>query len=61
MSSRQVLYLLLISIIVTLTIALNIDVPAHENECFYEELGYGDKLTVTYQVKLYLLRLKIID
>jgi hypothetical protein len=53
MSLRQVYLLLLVAatFLLKVTVALSIDVPAHENECFYEELGLGDKLTVTYQVR----------
>lgn len=29
---------------------MSIDIQPHDNECFYEELGRGDKLTVTFQV-----------
>ncbi|KAI8641521.1 emp24/gp25L/p24 family/GOLD-domain-containing protein [Parasitella parasitica] len=29
---------------------MSIDIQPHDNECFYEELGKGDKLAVTFQV-----------
>jgi hypothetical protein len=32
-------------------LAMSIDIQPHENECFYEELDKGDKLSVTFQVK----------
>lgn len=30
-------------------LALTVEVPAQANECFYEELSQGEKLTLTYQ------------
>jgi hypothetical protein len=50
MSPRLVLLLISLVCLFKTSLALSIDVPAHENECFYEDLGQGDKLTVTYQV-----------
>ena len=35
--------------------AISIDIPAHSQHCFFEELAVGDKMTVTFQVHLALL------
>ncbi|KAG2205702.1 hypothetical protein INT47_008059 [Mucor saturninus] len=51
MFSRHVFLLLVaITFLLKLAVALNIDVPAHQNECFYEELEEGDKMTLTFEV-----------
>ncbi|CAO0793811.1 unnamed protein product [Mucor circinelloides] len=44
-----VLFLAMVCLLKT-TLAMSIDIQPHDNECFYEELGRGDKLTVTFQV-----------
>lgn len=45
-----VLFLAMVCLLKT-TLAMSIDIQPHDNECFYEELGRGDKLTVTFQVR----------
>lgn len=53
MFSRQVsLLLIAVTFLLKVAVALNVDVPAHQNECFYDDLGVGDKLTVTYEVRI---------
>ncbi|KAI8145583.1 emp24/gp25L/p24 family/GOLD-domain-containing protein [Fennellomyces sp. T-0311] len=45
--------LLVITTIVCLiqsAVAISVDIPAHAQLCFFEELQVGDKMTVTYQV-----------
>lgn len=50
MSSKFALLLITLVCLVKTSLTLSIDVPAHENECFFEDLDLGDKMTVTYQV-----------
>lgn len=51
MFSRHVsLLLVTVTFLLKVIVALNVDVPAHQNECFYEDLEASDKLTVTYEV-----------
>ncbi|GAN03151.1 copii-coated vesicle protein [Mucor ambiguus] len=44
-----VLFLAMVCLLKTI-LAMSIDIQPHENECFYEELEKGDKLSVTFQV-----------
>lgn len=44
-----VLFLAMVCLLKT-ALAMSIDIQPHENECFYEELERGDKLSVTFQV-----------
>lgn len=30
--------------------SINVDIPPHGKECFFEDLAVGDKMTVTFQV-----------
>ncbi|KAG2222582.1 hypothetical protein INT45_008701 [Circinella minor] len=39
----------LVCVLKTVT-AISIDIPAHGQHCFFEELAKGDKMTVTFQV-----------
>ncbi|KAI8382307.1 emp24/gp25L/p24 family/GOLD-domain-containing protein [Blakeslea trispora] len=50
MSNKVVLLVVALVCLLKTALAVNIDIPAHENECFYEELNYGDRLSLTYQV-----------
>ncbi|GAA5802956.1 COPII-coated vesicle protein [Helicostylum pulchrum] len=52
MASRQVFLLLLVAVsfLLKIAVAMSIDIPARQNECFYEDLGTGDKLTLTFYV-----------
>lgn len=49
---HDLLLLVIITFVLKLAVALNVDVPAHENECFYEELEVGDKMTLTFEVRI---------
>lgn len=54
MASRQVFLLLLVAVsfLLKVAVAMSVDVPAHQNECFYEDLEVGDRLTLTFYVRL---------
>lgn len=52
MSKKLFLSLFTLVFLLKAATALTVDVPAKGNECFYEELEQGEKLTLTYQVNI---------
>ncbi|KAI7904331.1 emp24/gp25L/p24 family/GOLD-domain-containing protein [Cokeromyces recurvatus] len=51
MSNKLTLLLLVaLACILNTVSSLSINIPANEQECFFEELHLNDKLTITYQV-----------
>ncbi|GAA5810348.1 hypothetical protein MFLAVUS_003769 [Mucor flavus] len=52
MASRQVFLLLLVAVsfLLKIAVAMSVDIQARQNECFYEDLETGDKLTLTFYV-----------
>lgn len=54
MASRQVFLFLLVAVsfFLKIAVAMSVDIQARQNECFYEDLETGDKLTLTFYVRL---------
>ena len=50
MSNKIVLLVVALVCLLKTALAVSVDIPAHETECFYEELNYGDRVSLTYQV-----------
>ncbi|KAG2195298.1 hypothetical protein INT46_009773 [Mucor plumbeus] len=50
MYARLVILFVVSVYLLKTSLAMSIDIQPHENECFYEELDKGDKLSLTFQV-----------